>query len=119
MKKITSLKDLQETILILELKRTNDWLLLKEDIHFTYESLKPANIIRNSITEMLSGPGLKSNLINLALSFATGVVAKKIIVGKSHNPIIKLFGTVLEMVVANKVAKNADSIKAGLTSFVK
>ncbi len=111
MGKITSLTELKESILLLEIKQTCDGILLKEQIHTTYQSLKPVNIIQGAFNKVISSPDLKKNIVSAAIGLTTGFVAKKIFVGASINPLKKLLGIVLEMVVANKVAKNADGIK--------
>ena len=58
-------------------------------------------------------------MVNAAIGFTTGFITKKVFTGKSNNPMTKLFGTVLEMVVASKVTKNADEIKSIATIIVK
>ncbi len=112
MKKISSALELKEAVILLELQQLYEVELLKEQFKITYESLKPANIIKNSIKEIVAEPGLKTNVINAVVGFATGFIAKKVFVGTSHNPITKIFGVALELVVANKVALNAEGIKS-------
>lgn len=112
MKKITSIDDLQESILLLEFKLANEGAMLKEQFKITYKSLKPINILKSSFKEVMAAPDLKSNILNAAIGLTTGFVAKKLFIGKSHNPLTKLLGIILEGVIANKVAKNADGIKS-------
>ncbi len=111
MQKITS-AELKLSIQQLEDKQTTEWLLLKEEFNVTFENAKPLNIIMNSFKEFVASPDLKTKLINGAIGFATGYIAKKVAVGGTHNPIMKIAGTLLEVVVANKVSKNADGIKS-------
>jgi hypothetical protein len=112
MKKITPIDELRESILLLKNKQANDWLLLKEQFHFTYESLKPINIIKNSFNDAVSGPDLKTNAVNAAIGIASGFVAKKVFTGVLHGPLTKLLGVLVEVLVASKVAKNTDGIKS-------
>ena len=112
MQKITTAIELKEAILLLEVKRALQEELLKEQLKATSESLKPINIIRNTFKEMTATPELKKEAMNAAIGYATGVVAKKVFVGKTNNPLTKLLGVVLEMAVANKVARNVDGIKS-------
>jgi hypothetical protein len=49
--------------------------------------------------------------INLAMAYLAGYICKKILVGKSTNPMRKIGGLVIEMMVANEVYKNANTIK--------
>jgi hypothetical protein len=85
--------------------------LLKEHFHRTYESLKPVNILKRTIKEIFTAPDIKTNIVNTALGILTGFVAKKTFTGQSRNPLTKLAGTILEILVARKVTKNADEIK--------
>ncbi len=112
MEKITTVADLKSAIQQLEYKQAIELVLLKEQFYTTYESLKPINIIRNKFKEMILAPDFKTNLVNSAIGLATGFVAKKVFVGKTHNPLTKLLGTIVEIVIANKTIKNADGIKS-------
>ena len=112
MKKSTSADKLRESVLLLELKQANDWILLKEQFHATYESLKPINIIKNTFEEAVSAPDLKTNIVNAAIGITTGFIAKKVLIGKTYNPFTKLIGIILEIGVTKIAAKNADGIKS-------
>lgn len=119
MKNITSIDELRESILLLEMQQANDWCLLKEEFHTTYESLKPMNMIKSSFKDMTSSPSLKTDVVNSLIGLATGFIAKKVLLGNTHNPITKLLGLILEIAVANKVSKNADGIKSAGSSILK
>lgn len=119
MKNITSIDELRDSIFLLEIKQANDWRLLKEEFHTTYENLKPINIIKNKFKDLASTPNLQSTVVNSVIGLATGFVAKKVFVGGSHNPITKLLGIILEIAVASKVSKNADGIKSAGSSILK
>ena len=92
----------------LELERR----LLKITFQSAIEKLKPINIIKNSIKEVITAPNLQNNIINNVIGLASGFLTKKLIVGKTHNPISKLLGMLIEVGVANKVTANADGIKS-------
>lgn len=119
MEQITSVAELKESILLLELKLVNDGTLLKEQLKSTYQSIKPINLLKSAFKDVVSTPGLKTNLVNSAIGFTTGLVAKKLFIGGSHNPLTKLLGMALEAIVANKVSKNADQIKSAGSSLIK
>lgn len=112
MEKITNTTDLKAAIQHLEYKQAGEWSLLKKELFIAAEELKPASIIKNTFKEMAGTLGAKPNIVNAAIGLTTGIVAKKIVTGKTNNPLKKLLGTVLEMIVATKVAKNADGAKA-------
>jgi len=112
MQKITTSEDLKNAIQQLEYTKATQWPLLKEELYTTYENLKPINLIKNTIKDVITAPDLKANVANTVIGLATGFVAKKAFVGGSHNPLTKLFGIILETFVANKAASNADKIKS-------
>jgi len=116
---ITTSADLKLAIRQLELQQANEFLLLKEEFHATGESLRPLNIIKRTFKNAVAGPDLKTNVVNAAIGLATGIVTKKLMIGKTINPLKKLFGALVEMAVANKVSKNADDIKSTGTAIFK
>lgn len=106
-----TLAGLKQTIRELETRQSAEWISLKTDCMSAYESLKLVNIIKNTLKQTLSAPELKANIVDTAVGLATGFLAKKAIIGKTGNPFKKVFGLILEMTVANKVANNAGAIK--------
>lgn len=95
----------------MELKQANELLLLKDEFRETVEGLKPMNLIKGVFKKATSSPDIKTDLFNAAIGLTTGFVTKKLMMGRSTNPIKKILGIILEMTIANKVAKNADVIK--------
>lgn len=102
---------MEETIQLLELKRSMQEPLLKNQFNLTYERLKPVNLIKSSLLELVSAPRLVDNLLSTAIGLATGYLSRKIVVGGSGNIIRKLFGLFMQMGVTNSVAQHPDSIK--------
>lgn len=119
MKLITTSAHLKLAIQELELQQANELILLKEQFNKTSESLKPINLIKSTFKNAVSSPDLKTDVFNTVIGLATGVVAKKLMIGKTINPFKKLLGIIVEMAVANKVAKNADDIKSTGSSIFK
>ncbi|HMU09645.1 MAG TPA: hypothetical protein PKC54_06540 [Ferruginibacter sp.] len=112
MNPINTSAELKATIQQLELKRVTEYNLLKEEVIKTSESLKLINIIKSTFNKVATAPDLKTDIINAAVGLTTGIVAKKVIIGKTLNPLSKLLGVMLEVFVANKVTKNAGEIKS-------
>lgn len=122
METITNATELKKAIQLLEIKQKEEGLLLKEQCKTTYDSLRPINLIKNTLKDLVT-PDLKSNLLDSTLSLAAGYVSKKAVIGSTHNPIKQLLGTVLQMGVTSIVSKNTDSIKSIaatiISSFLK
>ena len=103
---------LREAILVLEKRQATEGKMLKEQFMLAYESMKPINLIKNTFKEVTESNDLKDNIINTSVGLATGFVSKKLFVGSSHNPLKKLFGSILMYGITNVVSKNTETIKA-------
>ena len=112
MSKITTTAELKEAIRLLEIQQKVEGALLKEQFKTTYESLKPVNLISNTIKELIKSPSLKGDLLTTALSLGAGYLSKKAAVGNTANPLKQLLGTLLQMGVTGLVSKNSDTIKS-------
>lgn len=118
MKKINSIKELRETILELEIKQKEDERLLKEQFMIAYERLKPLNMIKNSVKNLITSPELKDHLISSTMGLAAGYLTKKAVVGSTHHPLKQILGAFLQIGVTNLVAKNSDGIQSRVASII-
>ncbi len=115
MQNITSAAGLKDAIQVLEAEHVIKGQLLKDQFFLTYESLKPVNLIRNTLKEISSSPYLIDNISGAAMGLASGFLSRKIFVGTSGNLIRRLIGSILQFGVTNVVAQNSGVIKsAGL-----
>jgi hypothetical protein len=112
MKKSSELQALTKSIHRLQTQRSHELILLRNQFHLTYESLKPINLIKHTFTEVSSSPEIKEGMLNNVIGLTTGYVTKAILIGSSANPIKKILGTLLQFTVATLVAQNSDSIKS-------
>jgi hypothetical protein len=91
---------------------------LKTQFIPAYESLKPVNLFRSTLSDITSSPYLIENIIGTTLAVATGYLSKKIVVGTSVNRVRKLLGAILQVGITNFVARHADTVKtSGLHVF--
>jgi hypothetical protein len=118
MVKISSITELRESILQLEIKQIEEQRLLKEQFLITYERMKPVNMIKNSIKDLITSSDLKDNLFSTALGLAAGYLSKKAAVGSTHNPMKQILGAFLQLGVTNVVTKNSGDIKDLLVSLL-
>ena len=117
--KITNARQLKEAIILLEAHEKFQKEVVIEQFHDIYNGLKPANIIRNAFHKMTDSPGIANRIIGTTVGIGAGLLSKKILIGKSTNIFKRVFGTLLELVVANAVAKNADGIKQKGADLIK
>jgi hypothetical protein len=112
MQNITSIAGLKNAIQLLEVEQGLKGQLLKEQLYLTYESLKPVNLLRNTLKEISSSPYLIDNITGAGMGLLSGFLSKKIFVGASGNLIRKLIGSILQFGVTNIVAQNSEIIKS-------
>jgi hypothetical protein len=117
--KITNTIQLKEAIALLEADQAMKKDLVAQEYHVLYESLKPANLIRNSFKKIADSPSLARNIIGTSLGVGAGLLSKKILIGKSTNIFKKLFGAILELTVARTVARNAGGIAQQGAGLIK
>lgn len=109
---------LNEAIIALKEKRTKDLVLLKEQLLTAYESLKPINLIKSTFQEATSSSEIKSNIIGSAIGIGTGFISKKLWMGSSHNPVKRIFGTLIQFAVTSVATIYSGGIKnAGVNLF--
>jgi hypothetical protein len=111
MKKQNKQVALQEVIALLETKKSLELEQLKEQLHLTYQSIHPLNLIKDIFKHDNTKATGNDVLLDTVIGMATGFLSKKIMVGSSHNIVKQGIGTLLEFVVANSVSKHTEIIK--------
>jgi hypothetical protein len=112
MQKITSVAGLKSAIQTLEIEQSIKGCLLKEQLFLTYESLKPINLIRNTLKELFSSQFLMDDVSGSAMGAVSGFLLKKLFVGASATKFRKLIGSVLQFGITNFITQNSDQIKS-------
>lgn len=113
-----TIDSLREEIRELEIKQEAEGKVLKAQLKVTYEYLKPSNILRSVVKDIVSSETLKNDFINTAASYTSGLLTKKLIVGKSQNPFLKIIGLGIQFGITALVNKNYNSIKEVFTQYV-
>ena len=111
MEKINQTEILKETILLMKMKQAEELVQLKDQYHYTIESLKPLNLIKNAFGLMATSPEIKGNILNNIVGMTTGYLTKKVLLGSTHNPIKRILGTMLQFVITNVVTKHSEASK--------
>jgi hypothetical protein len=117
MEQIKTQRDLRAAILRLELQQTEEAKALKEQFHLAYNSVKPANIILNTLKDLGDSSFVKDGFLNTTVGLGTGYLSKMVFQGVVNSPIKKLLGSALMFGITNVVAKNPDAIKAMAKKF--
>jgi len=111
MENITCAADLKLAIQNLEFQREVQGQLLRDHFFITFESLKPVNLIKNTLHEITSSPYLIDNMLGAIMGIVSGYISRKIAVGTSHSMFRKIMGSVLQFGVTNFVAQHPDILK--------
>ena|ERR1700759_5540047 len=109
-KSITNSEELAEAIAILELKATAQKREIQEAFHVVEEEFKPVNLVKNGFRSVFSGEN-KGDLLNALIGLGSGVLSRKLILGKSSGFIGKTVGKAIQWGMAGIVSKNAERIK--------
>jgi len=118
--KINNTSELDMAIKRLERKKLLLEENLKDDFHTLLQSLKPTNILKNTIHEVQESPELKHNLLKVVLGLGAGYFSRKLVVGKSAGIVKKALGAALQYGITSFVAKkNGKEEESGLYSKKK
>lgn len=118
MAKTSAVDSLKESIRLLEIRQAEEGKALKEQFRITFESLKPANLIKSSLSELTSSSEIKNSLFETVVSILTGYLTKKMMVSSNSNPFMKIMGAVLQFGVTTLIAKNAENIRTYLMNLI-
>lgn len=102
--------ELHQAMDLLKDKQAEQFVLLREQFYITYESLKPANLIKSTFKDLTSDSGVRKDVIGGAIGLATGYLSKKVIMGATHNPISYILGNILQFAVGSLVSRNSNKI---------
>ena len=105
MKKFNSNVLLDQKIAELTNKRDVELVELKNQYEVVLQSIKPVNIVKQSISSFYNSPEKKLNVLEFATSFLGGYLSKKIVVGHSKNILKNVLGNVLQFGISTVINK--------------
>ena len=109
-KSIRNSEELTDAIAALELKAIVQKREIEECFHLVEEEFKPVNLVKNGFRSVFSGEN-KGDLLNALLGLGSGVLSRKLLLGKSSGFIGKTVGKAIQWGMAGLVSKNAEKIK--------
>lgn len=118
MENIQSITELRAFIQKLEIKQEEDARLLRKEFEQVYENLRPVNLIKNGLKDLVTSPDLIQNLLKTVAGFAVGYFSKKATLGAGHQPIKGIVTTLLQIFVTNFVTDNAGGVKEKILNFL-
>jgi hypothetical protein len=109
-KPITNSEELAEAIAALELKAKAQRRDLEETFSAVSENLKPLNLVKNGLRSVFSGEH-KGELFNALIGLGSGLLSRKLILGKTSGFVGKTVGKAIQWGMAGLVSQNAEKIK--------
>ena len=119
MQTISSVQGLRNAIQLLEAEQNVKGELLKKQVMITYESLRPVNLIKNTLKDLFSSSFEGENISGIAAGITGGYLLKKLFVGRSGNPFKKLLGSIIQFGLTNLIAQNSQLIKTFATGVFR
>lgn len=119
MVKQSAVDSLKESIRLLEIRQAEEGEQLREQFKITYESLKPINLIKNSLNDIVNSAEIKNSLFETIVSLVSGYLTQKFIVNSKSNVFVKLLGVLMQFGITNLVSKNAETIRTFITNLIE
>lgn len=116
---ITTKKQLDELILQLERKSSVQQQELGESFEKVMDSVTPSNILKSVFRSISGSPELKNTALNTAIGLGTGLLARKLYVGRSAGFLKKIAGSVVQFAVTNFARKKAPVIREKLSHLAE
>ena len=110
--------NLDITIVALEKEQKLQGEQLKTDFSDAYDSLKPANILKNTIKELTTSSDLRTNIITASFSMAAGYLTSRILKGSNFKIFRRISALLIDYGVSN-ILRHPDAIKAILGNFIQ
>lgn len=108
MQEITSSAGIKNAIHLLEIEQGEKWQQMKDQFYVTYESLKPARVLKGTLQEITSSPHLVENILGAVTGLAARYLTKKLVVLASGT-VVKTIGHHIAQRVQRK--KELNSLK--------
>jgi hypothetical protein len=101
---------LKERIAALEIKQAEEGKAFREELVATYESLKPVNLLKNTVQEFTSSPELKKALFETIVLLINGFITKAVVSSPKNAVWVKLLTTLLQLGVTSALTNRFDLI---------
>jgi|GEM_PF-222263 hypothetical protein len=108
--KVTNAAELDQAIEDLKKKSARQKIEMQEAFHEVTQSLKPANLVKNGMRSVLGGEG-KTDILNALIGIGSGMLGRKLLIGRSSGIVKKTLGKVVQWGMAGIISRNAEKIK--------
>jgi len=109
---IESMSDLQAAILKLENRQQAEGEDLRDWFRETYETMRPANLIKSALTEVTASQDVREHLVSTGVGLAAGHATKAVYQSVSDSPMKGVVGAALQFGVTNVVMRHPELVFA-------
>jgi hypothetical protein len=102
---------LQATIQWLENEQSTKGTALKEQAQEALDTLKPINLLKSSVREVIASANSMDDLIGPMAGLIAGNLVKQVVVQKSQNETRQVIGSVLQLGVTNIIVQHPQEVK--------
>ncbi|HCE57394.1 MAG TPA: hypothetical protein DER09_06200 [Prolixibacteraceae bacterium] len=106
-----TVESLREKIMELQIRQAEEGKVLKAQLVTTYDNLKPVNIVKSIVGDVFDSKSLRDEFVNSAVAYTTGLITRKLIIGTSKNPALRLFGLGIQLAMTTLMSKNYATVK--------
>jgi uncharacterized membrane protein YeaQ/YmgE (transglycosylase-associated protein family) len=103
-------KELRISIQLLELRQKSEMALIKQEFEVIIENLKPVNLVKNTLDDIIDSKEIQANVFDLSLGAVSGMLAKKIVVGDSDNSVLNFTGNLVGNFISQKTIQERKTI---------
>ncbi|MBL7870950.1 MAG: hypothetical protein JNM78_05025 [Cyclobacteriaceae bacterium] len=90
-----TVSELRIAIQELEIKQANEWPPLKVQLLATLETLKPKHLLKSTVKEIFSGPGLKTTAVTTTIGLAAVLAVNFFLPSKTINQLTKFISSAI------------------------
>jgi hypothetical protein len=114
---ISNTEELRDYIELLETEQRVRGDELKMQFLITYREFKPYSLLAKVVKGAIPASSISDKILTGGLSLASGLLVRKMVVGKSAGLVRRLAGTAMQAGTSGLVAQNIDLIK-GIGRFL-
>lgn len=105
MKKITTLIELQEAIILQQAEERDCRQELTTEIKKTVENFSPAKFIQDKISNLVNIDSLKSVLVQTGVTIATNYISRRYLSNEKATPVKRVMGVLVQLAAQSLVTR--------------
>ena len=115
---INNSEELEKVIIELEKRKVIQENNLRLAFHSTMDSMKPMNLIKNTIHEVTHNSQIRNSAIRTAAGIGIGILTKDMFIGKAIPVLRKIIGSSVEAKVQDGMKNTANNVRAYGTALI-